>query len=147
MCSSDLAHAFIRQKLGIDRLGITKPGTDEVSEAVLRVDLQRPDYARGSEREKYDIDPVETATRYWRPVGITKNFLDTLSVCTWANTEKLTVTEGYFPNADRYVLYLSISKLQEQFTGKGQELFRQFDNFCHFPVNCSCNLLIERYRT
>ncbi|MDP1594708.1 MAG: AAA family ATPase [Gallionella sp.] len=122
------AHTFIRQKLGIDGLGITKPGTDEISEPVLRVALQRPDYARGSENEKYDIDPVETATRYWRPVGITKDFLDALSVCTWSNTEKLTVTEGYFPNEDRYVLYLSIDKLQEKFVGKWQELFRQFDN-------------------
>ncbi|MDP1549138.1 MAG: AAA family ATPase [Nitrosomonas sp.] len=122
------AHTFIRQKLGVDKLGITKPGTDEISEPVLRVALQRPDYARGSEKEKYDIDPVETATRYWRPVGITKDFLDTLSICTWANTEKLTVNEGYFPNEDRYVLYLSIGKLQEKFVGKWQELFRQFDN-------------------
>jgi predicted ATPase len=122
------AHTFIRQKLGIASLGITKPGTDDVSEPVLRVDLQRPDYARGSEKEKYDIDSVDTATRYWRPVGITKDFLDTLSDCIWDNTEKLTVTEGYFPNDDRYVLYLSISKLQERFVGKWQELFRQFDN-------------------
>lgn len=122
------AHTFIRQKLGIDRLGITKPGTYDVSEPVLRIDLQRPDYARGSEREKYDIDSVDTATRYWRPVGISKDFLDTLSACIWDNTEKLTVTEGYFPNDDRYVLYLSISKLQEKFVGKWQELFRQFDN-------------------
>ncbi|GJI91742.1 AAA family ATPase [Duganella hordei] len=122
------AHTFIRQKLGIDRLGITKPGTDEVSESVLRIDFKRPDYARGSEKEKYDIDPVETATRYWRPVGITKDFLDNLSVCTWGNTKKLTVTEGYFPNEDRYVLYLSIGRLQEEFAGKWQELFRQFDN-------------------
>lgn len=122
------AHTFIRQKLGIDSLGITKPGTDDVSEPVLRVDLQRPDYAQGSEREKYDIDSVDTATRYWRPIGITKDFLDTLNSCIWDNTEKLTVTEGYFPNDDRYVLYLSTSKLQEKFAGKWQELFRQFDN-------------------
>lgn len=122
------AHTFIRKKLGIDRLGLTKPGTDETSEPVLRISLQRPAYARGSEREKYDIDPVESATRYWRPAGITKDFLDTLSVCTWDNTEKLTVTEGYFSNEDRYVLYLSINKLQERFVGKWQELFRLFDN-------------------
>jgi predicted ATPase len=122
------AHTFVRKKLGVDKLGITKPGTDEISEPVLRVDLQRPDYARGSEKEKYDIDPVEIASRYWRPVGITKDFLDILSACNWSNTEKLTVTEGYFPNDDRYVLYLSIGKLQEKFFGKWQELFRQFDN-------------------
>ena len=122
------AHTFIRRKLEIAALGITKPGTDDVSEPVLRVDLQRPDYAQGSEKEKYDIDSVDTATQYWRPVGVAKDFLETLSACIWDNTEKLIVTEGYFPNDDRYVLYLSISKLQEKFVGKWQELFRQFDN-------------------
>ena len=122
------AHTFIRQKLGIHKLGITKPGTDQISEPVLRVALHRPDYARGSEKEKDNIDPVETATSYWRPVGITKDFLDTLTICTWNNAEKLIVNEGYFPNEDSYVLYLSISKLQEKFAGKRQELFRQFDN-------------------
>lgn len=122
------AHTFIRQKLKIDRLGITKPGTADVSEPVLRIDLQRPDYARGGEKEKYDIDNVDAASRYWRPLGITKDFLGILSDCVWDNTEKLTVTEGYFPTEDRYLLYLSISKLQEKFAGKWQELFRQFDN-------------------
>ena len=122
------AHTFIRQKLKIDRLGITKPGTADVSEPVLRIDLQRPDYARGGEKEKYDIDNVDAASRYWRPLGITKDFLGILSDCVWDNTEKLTMTEGYFPTEDRYILYLSISKLQEKFAGKWQELFRQFDN-------------------
>lgn len=126
--SGSKAHTFIRQKLKIDRLGITKPGTMDASEPVLRIDLRRPDYARGSEKKKYDIDVVDAASRYWRPLGITKNFLNTLSDCIWDNTEKLTVSEGYFPKEDRYVLYLSIDKLQEKFSGKWQELFRQFDN-------------------
>lgn len=126
--SDSRSHTFIRQKLKIDRLGITKPGTADVSEPVLRIDLQRPDYARGGEKEKYDIDNVDAASRYWRPLGITKDFLGILSDCVWDNTEKLTVTEGYFPTEDRYILYLSISKLQEKFAGKWQELFRQFDN-------------------
>lgn len=126
--SDSRAHSFIRHKLRIDRLGITKPGTADVSEPVLRIDLQRPDYARGSEKEKYDIDVVDVASRYWRPIGITKDFLETLSACIWDNPGKLTVTEGYFPNEDRYILYLSISKLQEKFAGKWQELFRLFDN-------------------
>ena len=54
--------------------------------------------------------------------------LAALSSCIWNNIEKLTVTEGYFPSEDRYVLYLSINKLQAKFGGKWQELFRQFDN-------------------
>lgn len=126
--SDSRAQTFIRQKLKIDRLGITKPGTADVSEPVLRIDLQRPDYARGGDKEKYDIDVIDAASRYWRPIGITKDFLDTLSDCIWGNTGKLTVTEGYFPNEDRYILYLSISKLQEKFANKWQELFRLFDN-------------------
>lgn len=126
--SDSSAHTFIREKLNIDRLGITKPGTTEVSEPVLRIDLQRPDYARGVEAQKYDIDAVDSVSQYWRPVGITKDFLDTISNCIWDNKGKLTVTEGYFPNVDRYIIYLSVSKLQEQFASKWQELFRQFDN-------------------
>ncbi|MDN4059829.1 AAA family ATPase [Massilia sp. YIM B02769] len=122
------AHTFIRQKLGIERLGIAKPGTEEASESVLKIDLKRPDYARGSEKEKYDVDPLESESRYWRPIGITKDFLDILGSCGWSNTKDLTVTEGYLPNEDRYVLYLSIVKLQGIFAEKWQELFRQFDN-------------------
>ncbi len=128
--SDSRAHTFIRQKLKIDRLGITKPGTADVSEPVLRIDLQRPDYARGGEKEKYDIDNVDAASRYWRPLGITKDFLGILSDCVWDNTEKLTVTEGYFPTEDRYILYLSISKLQEKFAGKWQEL-RKTEDRCN----------------
>ncbi|SMF14001.1 AAA family ATPase [Pseudogulbenkiania subflava] len=120
------AHTFIRQKLGIDKLGITKPGTDEVAEPVLRVELQRPEYARG--KKDFDIELNDESDRYWKADGITKDFLDTLSHCIWSNVDALTVTEGYLSGDDRYVLYLTISKLQESFSGKWQELFRQFDN-------------------
>ncbi|QWF70574.1 AAA family ATPase [Methylomonas paludis] len=120
------AHLFIRQKLGIDKLGITKPGTDNLTEPVLRIEFQRPEYARG--KKVFDIELNDETDRYWKADGITKTFLDTLSNCRWGNTEGLPVTEGYFQNGDRYVLILSISKLQQEFHGKWQDLFRQFDN-------------------
>jgi predicted ATPase len=120
------ARAFICQKLGINKLGITKPGTDEVTEPVLRIELQRPEYARG--KTEFNIELNDETDRFWKADGITKDFLNTLINCIWSNTDNLTVTEGYLPNDDRYVQYLSISKLQQAFTGKSQELFRQFDN-------------------
>ncbi|HSH86991.1 MAG TPA: AAA family ATPase [Methylophilus sp.] len=120
------AHTFIRQKLGIDKLGIIKPGTNEITEPVLRVELNRPEYAHG--KKDFDIELNDESDRYWKADGITKSFLDILTQCVWNNAEALTVTEGYLANDDRYMLYLSISKLQASFDGKWQELFRQFDN-------------------
>lgn len=120
------AHIFIREKLGIDKLGITKPGTDNVTESVLRIEFQRPEYARG--KKEFDIELNDDTDRYWKADGITKTFLETLSNCIWSNADELTVTEGYLYNDDRYVLILSISKLQQEFNGRWQELFRQFDN-------------------
>jgi len=120
------AHTFTRQKLGINKLGITKPGTGNVTEPVLRVEFQRPEYARG--KKEYDIELNDETDKYWKADGITKTFLDTLSSCIWSNAEEMTVTEGYLQNDDRYVLFLSISMLQQEFKGKWQELFQQFDN-------------------
>jgi predicted ATPase len=120
------ARAFVWKKLGIDKLGITKPGTNEVTESVVRIELQRPDYAQG--KKEFDIELNDGTDNYWKADGITKGFLDTLSICAWTNAENLTVTEGYLTNDDRYVLHLSISKLQDAFNGKLQELFRQLDN-------------------
>jgi len=122
------AQIFIREKLRITNLGIAKPGTKEFSEPVLKIVLQRPTYARGNDSGKYDIDPIELTSRYWRAIGITKDFLDILNSCIWKNAEELTVTEGYLSEEDRYILYLSIGKIQENFDGRWQELFRQFDN-------------------
>lgn len=120
------ARTFICQKLGIDKFGITKPGTDVLTEPVLRIELQRPEYAQG--KKDFDIELNDETDRYWKAEGITKDFLDALSNCVWGNADNLTVPEGYLSRLDRYVLYLSINKLQQTFSGKLQELFRQFDN-------------------
>lgn len=120
------ARKYICKRLGIDKLGIAKPGTDEITESVLRIELQRPGYAEG--KNEFNIENNDETDRYWKVEGITKDFLDNLNSCIWSNTDNLTVTEGYLPNDDRYVLYLSISKMQQAFAGKFQELFRQFDN-------------------
>ena len=122
------ARSFICRKLGIDKLGLVKPGSDELTESLLRIELKRPDYAQGSEKKKYDIEFNDGTDKYWKAEGITKDFLNLLDSCTWTNKDGLTVTEGYLSRDDRYILYISISKLQEGLDNNSQELFRQLDN-------------------
>ena len=62
--SDSRSHTFIRQKLKIDRLGITKPGTADVSEPVLRIDLQRPT-TREVARRKSTTSTMLMPPRYW----------------------------------------------------------------------------------
>ncbi|TFF04863.1 ATP-binding protein [Pseudomonas sp. BCA14] len=119
------ARTFISKKLGIEKLGITKPGTVEVTEPVLRIELRRPEYAEGKDEFNFENNDDD---RYWKAQGITKDFLDILRSCTWGNSEGLTVTEGYLSGSDRYVLYISINKLQQAFADKLQDLFLYFDN-------------------
>lgn len=119
------ARSYISNKLGIDKLGIISPGTDKISEPVLRIELKRPGYAEG--KNEFNIVDNDETDRYWKAEGTTKDFLSELNDCIWNNTDNLTVTEGYLAD-DRYVHYLSIGKLQHIFNGKWQELFRKFDN-------------------
>jgi predicted ATPase len=123
------ARQFVFQKLGIHQLGLEKPGTDERTEPVVRIILERPEYAKGSEKTDYDIENNDEKDRYWKPEGITKEFLDRLSQCITHTPGGLTVKEGYFRSEDRYILYLDIPKIQRTFADHSpQELFRQFDN-------------------
>lgn len=48
------ARTYICKRLGIDKLGIAKPGTDEITESVLRIELQRPGYAEG--KNEFNIE-------------------------------------------------------------------------------------------
>ena len=120
------ARQFICQKLGIAKLGMRKPGTDALTEPVLRVVFERPNYASG---DKFNIEYNNADDRYWKAEGITKDFLDRLSQCIVQSPGDMTVSEGYFASEDRYVLYVDIAKLQQEFADfTAQELFRQFDN-------------------
>jgi predicted ATPase len=120
------ARQFICQKLGIAKLGMRKPGTDDLTEPVLRLVLERPTYASG---DKFNVEYNNADDRYWKAEGITKGFLDRLTQCIVQSPGDMTVSEGYFASDDRYILYVDIAKLQQEFADfTAQELFRQFDN-------------------
>ncbi len=120
------ARQFICQKLGIAKLGMRKPGTDALTEPVLRLVFERPNYASG---DKFNIEYNNADDRYWKAEGITKGFLDRLTQCIVQSPGDMTVSEGYFASDDRYILYVDIAKLQQDFADfTAQELFRQFDN-------------------
>lgn len=124
--TNNRARQFICQKLAINKLGIRKPGTDELTEPVLKLVLERPVYANG---EKYNVEYNNEDDRYWKAEGITKSFLDRLTQCIVQSPGDITVSEGYFASEDRYILYVDISKMQLEFADyTAQELFRQFDN-------------------
>ena len=123
------ARAFIKDKLGIDYLGLPKPGTSERTEPVVKVIFERPKYAKGSNKAEFDIENNDEEDRYWRPAGIAKDFLDQLSKCIAHTPGGITVKEGYFSADDRYILYFDIAKIRQEFADlSSQELFRQFDN-------------------
>jgi predicted ATPase len=123
---TNTARQFICQKLGIEMLGIEIPGTTERTAPVAKVILVRPEYAKAS---AFDIENNDENNRYWKPEGITKDFLGKLTKYSWQPPEGLMVSEGYFPSDDRYILHLDIAKIQQEFADiNAQELFRQFDN-------------------
>lgn len=103
-----------------------KPGTDDLTEPVLRLVFERPTYASG---DKFNVEYNNADDRYWKAEGITKGFLDRLTQCIVQSRGDMTVSEGYFASDDRYILYVDIAKLQQEFADfSAQELFRQFDN-------------------
>lgn len=121
------ARRYIVEKLGIERLGIPIPGQDDLTEPVLRITLERPEYAKDNKR--FDIESNDEADRYWKAEGIVKQFLDGLTRCEVRLSEQFTISEGYFASDDRYILHLSLEKLQVEFGERGALwLFRQFDN-------------------
>jgi predicted ATPase len=120
------ARQYICTKLGIENIGIAKPGGAGLSEPVLKLLLVRPDYAKGA---SYNIENNDESDRYWKPLGITKEFLDRLSTCISRTPGGLTVTEGYFSQGDHYILYFDVAKVRQVFSDfSPQELFRHFDN-------------------
>jgi predicted ATP-binding protein involved in virulence len=121
------ARDFIKQKLGIRQLGLEMPGSQTRTAPVIKLVLNRPDYAK--DNNLFDIDNNDETDRYWKPEGITKDFLEQIHTCINSSPGGLTVTNGYMGRDDRYVLYLDITKIQNTFeSASAQELFRQFDN-------------------
>jgi energy-coupling factor transporter ATP-binding protein EcfA2 len=121
------ARKYIVEKLGIERLGIPIPGGDQLTEPVIRITLGRPEYAR--DKKQFDIEQNDETDRYWRAEGVVKQFLDGLTRCEVRLSERFTISEGYFASDERYVLHLSLDRLQTVFGERGALwLFRQFDN-------------------
>ncbi len=123
------ARKFVCGKLSIEKIGLQKPGTTERTEAVIKIVLERPEYAKGSNASNYTIENNDENDRYWKPEGITKKFLDSLSKCITKSPGELVVTEGYISAEDHYILYLDIEKINQEFSElTPYDLFRQFDN-------------------
>ena len=121
------ARRYIVDKLGIECLGVPIPGSAELTEPVIRITLGRPEYAR--DKKQFDIEQNDETDRYWRAEGIVKQFLDDLTRCEVRLSERFTISEGYFPSDERYVLHLSLDRLQTEFgERRALWLFRQFDN-------------------
>lgn len=111
------ARKYVCQKLCIKSVG------DEI-----KLTLKRPIYAQGTNQAKYDIDDVD-GDRFWKPEGITKEFLDCLALCQNARPNGVVRDEGYFREPERYVIYLDVAKIRAEFSHlTSGELFRQFDN-------------------
>jgi len=92
----------------------------------IKLKLKRPHYAKDKTKTKFNIEYNNESDRYWKPEGITKEFLDRLSKC--QSTSDLIRSEGYFRNDDYYILYFDIIKIQKEFGYNSQKLFSQFDN-------------------
>ena len=120
------ARKFICHKLGIQKLGIQKPGSVELTEPVVRIVLERPFYAKNSD---FDIVNNDASDQYWKPKGIAKTFLERLTKCVIHTPGGMTLSEGFFPYDQLYILYFDIARIQQEFADLStQDLFRQFDN-------------------
>jgi predicted ATPase len=121
------ARKYVFEKLGIERLGLSPASGRELTEPVIRLVLERPEYAEGNKR--FDIELNDESDRYWKAEGIVKQFLEGLTRCEVRLSERFTIREGYIASDDRYVLHVSLAKLQAEFAERGALwLFRQFDN-------------------
>jgi len=108
------ARQFICAKLGIKEIA-----------SELKLVLKRPFYAK---QKSFDIVNNDETDKYWKPEGITKEFLDLITKCESDNTKGPVRSEGYLAKDELYILYLDIYKIRLEFLEKAQELFRQFDN-------------------
>lgn len=129
------AKQFICKKLGIKSIG------DEI-----RINLKRPFYARN---KGYDIDRLDANTAFWKPEGITKDFLDLLSTVNPSILKSGVRDEGYLPREDyldKYFIYLDIDDFKNKLKKYSlQELFRQFNNLKMIEMldEISINITLE----
>ena len=88
------AKQFVCEKLGITSIA------NEV-----KIVLKRPFYARS---KGYEVEKFDETTKFWRPQGITKAFLDKLSTCKAGDAKGKVRDEGYFQRTEQY----DVTKIQ-----------------------------------
>jgi hypothetical protein len=121
------AREYIIEKLGIESLGLPIPGQTERTEPIIRLVLERPEYAKGNRR--FDIEQNDETDRFWKAEGVVRQFLDGLAGSDARLSERFTISEGYLASDDQYVLHLFLHRLQEEYGDRGALwLFRQFDS-------------------
>jgi AAA15 family ATPase/GTPase len=108
----------------------------------LKLEFNRPDYASS---DAFDMsEPNDPSQRYWKPLGITKEFLDRLSLCISTAGDNETRTEGFLSEDEKYVLYFSIEKIRQEFSDySSQDLFRQLDNLKTLGLLSSINIPVQ----
>jgi len=122
---------FICQKLSITNVA-----------PLLKLELVRPAYANSSVFDMNETNDPEQ--RYWKPQGITKDFLDRLTKCVSKAGDNETRTEGFLSDSNKYVLYFDIAAIQQEFTDySSQDLFRQLDNLGTLGMLNSINIPVE----
>lgn len=120
------AREFLINQLGIHRLGMQKPGQNDLTEPILKLVLKHPNYAKNY---LYNIEHNDESDQYWKADGLVKEFLTKLSLCKTSTPGGVTVTEGYLGSDDKYILYFEIEKIQSEFSSYTlKQLFNQFDN-------------------
>ena len=122
---------FICQKLSITGVSL-----------LLKLEFIRPTYASSDVFDMTESnDPIQ---RYWKPLGITKEFLDRLSQCISTAGDNETRTEGFLSEDEKYILYFSIEKIQQEFGDySSQDLFRQLDNLKTLGLLSSINIPVQ----
>lgn len=114
------AKKFIIEKLGIKSIA-----------KEIKITLKRPFYAK---KKGYDIDSVQSETRFWKAQGITLEFLDKLGLVKKGVLEEKgrVRDEGYIYRddyEDEYIMYLDIEDFQNKFSEEApQDIFKSFDN-------------------
>ena len=120
------ARKYVLDKLQVERLGVSVPGGNDTTEPVIRLVLERPEYAKD---KRFDIEQNDESDRYWKADGIVRQFLDGLTHCEVRLSERFTIGEGYIGTEERYVLHLSLERFRREFGERGALwLFQQFDN-------------------
>ena len=117
-----------------NKLGITSIGNE------LKIEFKRPNYASSKE---FDIaDPSED--KFWKPLGITRTFLEKLMECVSEFSGPGIRSEGYFSDSDTFIYYFDIPQIQAKFVDMSSaELFRSFENLKTLEMLSSVSVPIK----